>query len=302
MAWGVASCGSGLSGNLVDARDDGGRPDTAGTEIVSSGPCDPSQDFGTPMLVPGLNSVSANVASAQFSSDELTAYFGMFHGDQLDIYTATRASRSDPFAKYIPISDVNSLASDYAPSVTADGLTLYMNSTRSGAYALYASTRESAASAFSTPSELTELDVRGEGNPFVTPDGGALYFHSTRNGNFDVFRARKTGIGFETPELLPFDSDLDEAAPVASADDLTIYYMSMRNPGANDGIWMATRQSVDQPFGTGVPVKGLTGKSPPLQPLWISPDGCRLYIQDRDANDGYLVVVVERPPANQHDR
>jgi hypothetical protein len=294
---GDASSADRLEDMAGEASSDGGSG-----EDGNPGPCDPNDLFGPPVLVPGLNGISANVVTAQFSPDELTAYFGMPHGEQLDIYTATRPSRFDSFPTAAPLSAVNSLATDVCPSVTADGLTLYITSTRSGVYALFVSSRETTSTDFSTPSELTNLDVYGEGNPFVTPDGGALYFHSYRNGNYDVLRAKKTGIGFEPPELLGFDTNFDEAAPVVSADDLTIYYLSTGNPGGSDGVWMATRQSIDQPFSAGMPVTGLTGKDPPVQPLWLSPDGCRLYIQDRDANSGYLVSVVERSPPRRQDR
>ena len=247
------------------------------------------------MLVPGLNDDSANVFTTSFSPDELTAYFGMFHGDQVDIYTSSRTSRTEAFGLASRVPSVNSLFTDFSPSVTADALTLYMNSTRSGAFALYVSSRPSTSMEFSVPIELTELDVYGEGNPSVTPDGTALYFHSYRTGSFDLFRARKLANGFEAPQPVAINTQYDEALPTPSADERTLYFLSLNNPAGPDGIWMATRASVDQPFSGARPLDELTGQTAaPVQPLWISPDECRLYFQDRDAQNGYLVYVAER--------
>jgi hypothetical protein len=225
----------------------------------------------------------------------------MFHGTQLDLYTATRSSRSDPFGSPKPIGGINTLSEESSPSVTADGLTLYMQSTRSNAYALYVATRGSTSMDFSMPRELTELEANGEGDPYVVPDGSAVYFHSLRTGNYDLFRAQSNvggadgGVGFDTPQPLAINTAVNEAVPVVSPDELTIYYLAFNTSDGNDGIWMATRSSLNEPFGAAGPLTGLTGKTPAVQPLWISPDACRLYFQDRDDNGGFLIYVAERP-------
>ncbi len=54
--------------------------------------------------------------------------------------------------------------------------------------------------------------------------------------------------------------------------------------------------SGQSPFADQVPVVGLTGRLPPSEPLWVSPDACRLYFQARDTSNGFLVYVAERLP------
>ncbi|HXU02842.1 MAG TPA: hypothetical protein VN903_17875, partial [Polyangia bacterium] len=296
----VVTAGTGGSAGTGGAAGTGGRAGTGG--VAGAGGtgggsvpriCSSSERFGRPTLVPGLNPESAAIVSARFSPDELTAYLGMFRGAQEDLFVATRASRSEPFGQATQLTTLNSPNLDDFASVTADGLTMYFASTRDNYFSIYKSDRASLASSFSAPKEVRELYVRGEGNPYVTPDGGVLYFHSNRNNNLDIFRATKKATGeFDTPELLPFNTiNHDEQNVVVSPDELTIYFRRWGDPTAT--VWMSTRTSVAEAFGEAVALPELSDPFQGASPTWISPDGCRLYLQEVDPGLGFWVYVAE---------
>jgi uncharacterized membrane protein YgcG len=234
--------------------------------------------------------------SARFSPDELTAYLGMFRGAQEDNFLATRSSRSEPFGTPIPMSTLNTPDLEHFASATGDGLTIYLESTRRGYFSLFFSTRASLTAPFPAPTELTELHLGNEGGAYVTPDGGALYFHMSLNNNLlDIYRAQKTATGFAAPQALSVNTKYDEAHPVASPDELTIYFRRTRDPSGPDGVWMATRSSVAEAFGPAVSLPQVRIPYSLAAPTWISPDGCRLYLQQQDSNYGFWAYVAERP-------
>jgi hypothetical protein len=292
----------------TDAQDGGGdyAPDAAGPD--GAGPdgapdsvvprvCTPLQRFGAPTPVTGLNEASHGVISARFSPDELTAYLGMFRATQPDIFVATRGKLSDPFGAPTPLPFVNTTTTEEFATVTADGLTMYLDSTRPY-YSLFVSTRPATVAEFSPAIELDYLHVSGEGAPYVLPDGSALYYHTYRANNFDVYRAQKraTASDFAPAQPVSINSNGDESVPVVSPDELTIYFFHTGDTRGPDGVWMATRGSVSEPFAAPVGLPELNDPYPPASPTWISPDGCRLYLQQVDAFGGFWVYVAERVP------
>ena len=262
------------------------------------GLCLPSQPFGAPARVPGLVDITD---TARFSPNELVAYLGQNQsGRSVDVGVSSRAGTSDSFGSPTLLTVLNTEYEDNNPSVTADGLTLYMDSNRSGSYGLFTSTRPFLEAEFAAPATLTSLNVFGEGYPFVTPDGSALYFHSSRLESSDLYRAAKTADGFGPAMRLDVVStSAIEYAPVVSPDELTIYYYStaVGSPGG-EAIWMATRGSVDESFSSPGPLSGLDGATYTRpEPTWVSPDGCRLYFKGTDHVSGQIAIyVVERTP------
>ena len=71
------------------------------------------------------------------------------------------------------------------PSVTADGLTMYLASFKTGSNDIdvLVSTRTSTAADFSTPSPVSTVNsTAAEHGPYVIPDGRALYFSRSSVG------------------------------------------------------------------------------------------------------------------------
>ena len=84
---------------------------------------------------------------------------------------------------------VNSSAEDYDPSISADGLTLFIQSNRPGGYGsrdLWVTTRATKADAWGTPVNLgpTVNTAYEECCPDISADGLSLFFWSGRPGGF----------------------------------------------------------------------------------------------------------------------
>ncbi|MHC4751491.1 MAG: TolB family protein, partial [Planctomycetota bacterium] len=84
---------------------------------------------------------------------------------------------------------VNSSAYDEAPSISADGLTLYFNSNRPGGYGafdLWMTARSTKESDWGPPENLgpTVNSADREGGASISADGLSLYFNSTRPGGY----------------------------------------------------------------------------------------------------------------------
>jgi hypothetical protein len=286
------SCGDGLS---TDPRGDGGNRQF-GSE---AGPvCVPSQPFGIPALVPGLND-SGSVGCARFTPNELVAYFSLAHGNQ-DLAVSRRASRSDPFGPPTFLTNVNSASYDDCPSVTPDELTLYFSSdrnmTRLGDVRLYTASRPSANSPFPLPSEIASLTSFAEGGAYAIPDRDVLYFHDARAGNGNLYRSLGKGTAFSTIEPLSVNTaESDELWPVLTPDEQTLYYASPQRTATFD-IWMASRNGPDVPFGTPMFIETLSTSSSHEYPSWISPDGCRLYFTRDDGASGSYIYVAAKVP------
>ena len=84
----------------------------------------------------------------------------------------------------------------------------------------------------------------------------------------------------------------DAAFSVVSGDQLVLFFTT--NGGASGlDIWVAKRESKNDLFATAASVDQVNSSAAD-EPSWISPDGCRLYLQsDRDVDAG-AVWVAER--------
>jgi hypothetical protein len=138
--------------------------------------------FGTPENVAELNSDLAE-AGPHLTADGLTIYFSSNRPGTVgsnDIWVATRADLVSPFGVPQDVTELNSTELDESPSITADGLTIYLHSERAGGAGgtdLWFATRPDTSSPFGTPQNLAELNTGGgEYTPDISPDGSKLYF------------------------------------------------------------------------------------------------------------------------------
>jgi hypothetical protein len=266
-------------------------PDGAAWDVPSetgAATCSSSLRFDRPVEILGLEG-DRRQRIPRLSPDELTVYFSRDLGDlnELQILTARRSSRGASFAAPQLIDEVESPHEDVDISVTGDGLRLFVESTRDQAYSIFESTRATLDAPFSTPALMTALGPTGaEGGPYVLPQGTSLYFHSYRSGNPDIYVATPLDSATQVAWVEGINTAAEESFPVVSADELTIYFSSDRSDGGAAGgvdIWMATRPTRNQAFGSPINVSELNTRFGE-RPSWISPDGCRLYLQ-RDSNE-----------------
>ena len=264
--------------------------------------CDPAKPFGTPTPVVALNSPANDLAPA-LSPDELTLTFHSARTGGLggvDAYISTRASTSDPWGAPSLITGVNTTGNDGRPHMTADQLTIYFEYqvNANGTYDVVSSTRASTAVAFNAPTAVGPVNTTSDDTaPYVLPDHSAMYLVNTRM----LYRAARTGTTWGAPVLVSGTNlqsgDFDY--PVATPDELTIYFSSSRSPtvGASD-IWVATRANVVTGFSAPVSVAALNTAASET-PGWVSADNCVMYFA-RDvgavgAAANYNIFRTEKP-------
>src|SRR6185436_16425003 len=100
----------------------GGGPDAPAAR------CDPSKPFGTPTKLANVNSAADDVTPS-VTADELQLWFSSTRAGgpgAADIYMATRTSPTADFGSPALVAGVNSAGSETRPSLTADGLTIYI--------------------------------------------------------------------------------------------------------------------------------------------------------------------------------
>ena len=243
----------------------------------------------------------------RLSPDELTIYFQSDRdtatGGTVDLYMATRATRTDPFDPPIALASVNSSAdNDADPSVSADGLTLFIGRSNAAfdVADIFVSTRSSTLTTFGTPalatlSHPTARDLQ----PFETTE--ALWFTSERSGSlggFDIYRAAKTGGTFGAAvAITALNSTADDWMPTIGLDGLVVYFSSTR-PGAGAAglfdIWSSTRADRASSFGPPAIVPELNSAFQDF-PSWLSPDGCRLYLSSERLGSPDIYIATRLP-------
>jgi hypothetical protein len=251
--------------------------------------CDPTKPFGSPTVVPNINSSGRDEFATL--TDDLTIYWASNRtggAGSMDLYLATRASHASSFMNPTPLASVNGAGTEQAPSLPGDELTMYyaFSDVVGGNGDIYATKRANIASAFLPGTPVAQLNLASDdGDPFVTANGSILYFVSNRpggTGSYDIYKAvRRNDGSFDLPHPVSElnTPDLD-AHPMLTADGLTIYWTSTRAHGGAQGegdLWSATRSSISEPFVNPTPVRELNSDHNDSG-TWIAPDGCRIYL------------------------
>ena len=141
-----------------------------------------------------------------------------------------------------------------------------------------------------------------EWDPHISPDGLSLYFKSYRPGGFgsaDIWvttRKTKKDLWDTSVNLGPIiNSSYNEGAPDISADGLSLYFISGRPGGSGSwDIWMTTRKSKDDPWGTPVNLGPKVNSSSLENGPSISSDCLSLYFSSR-------IDTADRPGFGSHD-
>jgi Tol biopolymer transport system component len=211
-----------------------------------------SCDWESPLnLGPNVNS-SSREQSSSISRDGLEIYFssgrqgGFGSGD---LWISTRAATDDPWGTPVNLGQtVNSPSDDHSPSISADGLSLYFASNRSGGYGNYdiwLTTRVTISDLWQEPVNLgPNVNTQsGDSRPSISQNGLTLFFGSTRPGlpgyrNIYVARRATTNdewnpaVGLGTP----VNGGGQNSYPSISADGSTLYFATDRSDSRGD-IW-----------------------------------------------------------------
>jgi hypothetical protein len=179
------------------------------------------------------------------------------------------------------------LGSDPArePCLSADGLTIYFgrNVPSLGSLNIFTASRPDLDSAFGTPTMISELSHgKNVTSPWISADGLRLYYHEVMSPDERAYiRMAVRGSINEPWTIARTFTELHTAgkwdvAPTLSQDELIITYQLETGVQSDPRyICMATRSSVDAPFGPPSRVNEL-GSGVSSGPF-ISPDGLELY-------------------------
>lgn len=192
---------------------------------------------------------------------------------------------------------VNSSSNDAGPSISADGLTLYFSSNRSGGsggYDLWFTTRATINDDWGPAVNLGQPpnSQYSYWEPSISSDGLTLYFsdgHSPEFGNRmpgglggqgDIWMITRPTIYDDWSAPVNIGSAVNSQHaihPSISSDGLSLYFQSHR-PGAlgHCDIMVTTRESTSDPFGDPMFLKNVNTSGPEWTPD-ISADGLTLF-------------------------
>jgi hypothetical protein len=142
--------------------------------------------WGTPQHVDGL-STSSNDVAPFLLPDGLTAFLANSSMGNDDIYSAQRATPTDPWPAPTRITELVHAAFDSDEWVSADRGVIYWASERitQGDMDIWRATRPGPGMPFQLLEPVTELNMPGsdEDDPWVSPDGRTIYFsHGSDSG------------------------------------------------------------------------------------------------------------------------
>jgi len=131
-----------------------------------------------PVLVPELESASTDRCATPGADPDVMVMASNRGGtaQKFDLYVTTRMM-GGAWSKPVAITELNTPFDDTAPMLSADDLTIYFFSNRSGNEDLYVAHRPDTASPFGPATPITELDTAsGETDPWISPDDHHLVF------------------------------------------------------------------------------------------------------------------------------
>ena len=295
-----------------------GRPEATGSQETHT-----RLVFGTPIpLGPTVNSKACDWGPS-ISTDDLELYFDSRRSGDWDIWVTTRKTTADAWGPPLNLgAPVNGPHWDQKPCISADGLTLFFSSLRSGGWDIWVTTREEVEETWGEPVNLgspvssSVLDIA----PSISSDGLSLFFGSERPegyGSADLWLTTRETIHshWDTPMNLgpAINSAANEGVPSISADGLLLFFSGAAyGPFRADGcgkadLWVSTRATTSDHWGTrvnlGQPVNSADQDVAPN----ISADGSTLYFASkREGGVGHfdlwqVSITVVRQPAHENN-
>lgn len=163
----------------------------------------------------------------------------------------------------LPSTLVNSASTDYGPSITGDGLTLYWASSRTptvGLMDVWMATRFDLVSPWMNAAPVAVINTTGsEQYTDVRDDDLEIFVSSTATGgqglnDIWVSSRNSTTVPFSAPlNLAAANSTASEDDPTVTGDGLELYFVSSGRPQGGQGaasIYRITRPSLTQPWST----------------------------------------------------
>jgi WD40 repeat protein len=267
----AAGCGS-----VVAPSHQGPSPDAGTDTPTSTARCDLGKPFGTPALVPGVNSTEDEVGFA-LTSNELIAVVDRFTDTTAaswSLLATERASLTAPFdaPSLRDTRDLDAEPGEELPGApSSDGLALYFARQPAGdTPRLFAATRNVTTTTFADVAITLDGTTAPGYAPSISADGTTLYWVDAADATLHAATRADSPDVFVGQRIV---STVRLGNPVLSADELTLYYTD----GAQSDIFVATRTTKNAAFGIGVPVANVNSTANDA-PMYLSDDGCVLYL------------------------
>jgi hypothetical protein len=171
------------------------RVGTAGSlDIYLATRPDRTATWSTPARVVELCTADTD-SNAAVTADQLRMVFARRTGAArgVEVFAASRAAVTAPWSSIATIDVLGSASADGDAILTADELSVYFYSTRTGRGDLYVATRPARDAPFTTPVPIAELNTVDavEQDPWISPDGRHLFFSSDRTGAFAIYESMR---------------------------------------------------------------------------------------------------------------
>jgi hypothetical protein len=213
-----------------------GRPGGTGGTVYIAKRTTPTGTFGDPQIDDDFDS-AGNETKLSMTEDRLYAVVGSDRTGSaaVDIWESSRLTVNDNWSTpaRTNLTLVNSAMDDHDPTISNDGLRLYLAPVGGGQH-LAVATRMNVGDPFGAPTTITELvSGMGDADPSPTPDERILLFASNKPGLAgdpappNVWYATRAGATgpFDPPKLVPdINTDMPEGDPHLSADGCRIYF------------------------------------------------------------------------------
>jgi Tol biopolymer transport system component len=182
---------------------------------------------------------------------------------------------------------------DYA--LTGDLLELYFNVASTD---IYRATRASTADAWNPPGAIVaELDVtQSQSTPEPSADGLTMYFAAARTGTVGVAdlwmttRAARTDMWGAPVHVIELSSIHSEHPGNMTEDGLTIVFDSHRIADTDDDIFIATRATTSDMWGTPVAIAAVNETGFNDESPMLTPDGLELYFDSNRTGKNQIFV------------
>ena len=141
----------------------------------------------------GVNSSSSESAPS-VTPDGLTMVFNSTRSGAGDIYIASRLSTGVAWTDVKPLAELNGPTEEDSPHLSADKLTIYFHSARSGSKQLYFAERADPLGMFGPVQPISEVVQPSleEVDPWVSVDGRRLYFAGyATGGGYALYEASR---------------------------------------------------------------------------------------------------------------